>query len=73
MGEIKGVLADTVLKEIFIPKFCKARPVPYSLRNEVEKEIEELINEGVASLVVNGQVLWLFGNLMLFVFILITK
>ena len=29
------------------PKYCKARPVPYAMRDKVVKEIERLISEGI--------------------------
>lgn len=48
LGEIKGVRAQIVIQSDVTPKFCKARQVPYSLRSDVEKEIERLVNDGVA-------------------------
>lgn len=47
-GEIKGVKAHIILKEGTVPKFCKARPVPFALRDKVEKELERWVNEGIA-------------------------
>ena len=31
------------------PKFCKARPVPFGLRAAVEKNLQELVSEGILS------------------------
>lgn len=47
-GEIKGVKANIVLKKGAIPKFCKARTVPFSLREPVEQELDRMVREGVA-------------------------
>ena len=46
-GKVKGVQATLTLKENAQPKFCKARPVPYALKERVEKELERLENEGI--------------------------
>ena len=47
LGTIKGVKAKLELKEGATPKFCKARPVPYSLLNAVEEEYDRLEREGI--------------------------
>ncbi|XP_054260272.1 uncharacterized protein K02A2.6-like [Macrosteles quadrilineatus] len=54
-GEIKDVEARIVLKENYIPKFCKYRPVPYALRTSVEQEIDRMISEGIAYPVTSSQ------------------
>ncbi|XP_072145332.1 uncharacterized protein [Dermacentor andersoni] len=46
VGLIKGHKAQLVLKEDARPVFCKARPVPFSLRTAVE-EIRQLERNGV--------------------------
>ena len=46
-GKVKGVQATLTLKENAQPKFCKARPVPYALKEKVEKELERHENEGI--------------------------
>ncbi|XP_049512746.1 uncharacterized protein K02A2.6-like [Dermacentor silvarum] len=47
VGLIKGHKAQLVLKEDARPVFCKARPVPFSLRTAVEEEIRQLERNGV--------------------------
>jgi hypothetical protein len=54
-GEIKGVKANIVLKEGTVPKFCKFRPVPYALREDVSKELDRMIQDGVAYKVTNSE------------------
>ena len=37
---IKGFKADIKLEDCVKPVFCKVRPVPYSLRQNVEEELD---------------------------------
>ena len=30
-----------------IPKFCRAHPIPYAIKDRVEKELELLVTEGI--------------------------
>lgn len=48
MGTIKGFEAKLVLKDT-TPTFCKARPVPFSLRPKVGAEIDGLLEAGILS------------------------
>lgn len=47
LGLIKGYQAKLVLKEGSMPVFCKARSVPYAIREPVEHELGNLQKEGV--------------------------
>lgn len=47
LGTLKGVKAKLTVKEGAQPKFLKARPVPFSLRPAVEREIDRLVDIGV--------------------------
>ncbi len=42
LGTIKGFKADIKLQDGAKPVFCKARPVPYALRQNVEEELDRL-------------------------------
>eukprot|EP00731_Ephydatia_muelleri_P032793 Em0024g337a len=46
-GMLKGTKAHLPLKDGATPVFLKARPVPYSLRTRVEKELERLEKGGI--------------------------
>ena len=47
LGKLKDVKAKLILKENSAPKFVKARPVPYSLKDKIDKELDKLLNQGV--------------------------
>ena len=47
LGTLKGVKATLTVDPDVPPHFCKARPVPYSVREKVERELEHLQTEGV--------------------------
>jgi hypothetical protein len=44
---IKGFKADIKVKEDAKPIFCKARPVPYALKENLEKELSKLQEKGI--------------------------
>ena len=46
-GPIKEFAAHIYVAEIANPVFCKARPVPYSLKAKVEQELQRLQDEGI--------------------------
>ena len=47
LGTIKGHKADIMVKHGVSPVFRKARPVPYAVKEKVDREIERLQLEGV--------------------------
>ena len=47
LGPIKGVTAKIHIDSDASPKFCKARSVPYSLREKVEADLQCLVRQGV--------------------------
>ncbi|XP_064402603.1 uncharacterized protein K02A2.6-like [Halichondria panicea] len=47
LGHIKDAPATIHIDPAHKPRFCKARPVPYSRRSKVEKEISRLEEQGV--------------------------
>ena len=47
VGQIKGTTARLYLKEGSQPRFCRARQVPYALRDKVAKEIDLQVESGI--------------------------
>ncbi|GBO07152.1 hypothetical protein AVEN_256354-1 [Araneus ventricosus] len=50
LNDTSGILGEPIniaMKQETIPIFCKSKPVPYSLRNLVDKALDTLINSGV--------------------------
>lgn len=46
-GKITGHKEKLALKEGATPVFCQARPVPFSIKEEVEKELLRMIDQGI--------------------------
>ena len=47
LGTLKGYKAKLHIDQQAVPKFCKARPVPYAMREKVEEELHRLVHEGI--------------------------
>ena len=47
LGTMKGTEVHINLKLDAKPRFCKARPVPYALKPEIDTELDRLVKEGV--------------------------
>ena len=47
LGTLKGSEAKIYVDPEAKPRFCKARPLPYAIRQMVEKELERLEKEGI--------------------------
>lgn len=43
-GTLRGVQGTLYLKDNAVPKFCRARPVPFALRERVENELDRLVS-----------------------------
>ena len=46
LGVLKGIKAEMELKPGRMPKFCKSRPVPFTLWEKVEKAIQQQVADG---------------------------
>ncbi len=51
LGTLKGFKAKIYVDPSVAPRFCKARPVLYAMRDLVEKELDRLAQQGVIELV----------------------
>ena len=49
LGKVSGIKANMILKEGAQPVFLKARPIPCSLREKIERELDRLQKDGVIS------------------------
>jgi len=47
LGEINSFEATLHLKDNAVPKFCKARTVPYALKEAIDKELNRLEQDGI--------------------------
>ena len=47
IGTMKDTVVSIKLKENVVPRFCKARPVPYALKDRIESELNRLIESGI--------------------------
>ena len=47
LGLVKGITVKLHIDSKAVPKFCKARPVPYAMREKVEEEQDRLVKEGI--------------------------
>ena len=47
LGRMKGIMGRIVIQKDAVPKFCKARTVPYAMRERVEDELKRLEEEGI--------------------------
>ena len=54
-GSITTFKASLQLKPGSSPKFCKARPVPFALKQAVEQELDRLEGEGIIEKVSHSQ------------------
>ena len=47
LGTLKGDEAKIIVELGMQPRFCKAHPVPYAFRGQVDEELEHLEREGI--------------------------
>ena len=47
LGELKGLKAKISVDPSAQPRYCKAHPVPYALRDQFDQELDRLEREGI--------------------------
>ena len=47
LGTLKDIKVKFNVKHDHVPMFCKARPVPYSMKEKVDTELDKLVEQGV--------------------------
>jgi len=47
LGQLKGFKAKLFVDTNTKPVFCKARPVPYSIRSSVDKQLDKLVEQNI--------------------------
>ena len=47
LGTLSGYKAKIQVDPMAVPRFCKARSVPYSIKVKVEEELTRLVAEGI--------------------------
>ena len=47
LGTMQGYEASLHVDPQAVPKYCKARPIPYAMRAKVEEELQRLVSEGI--------------------------
>ena len=50
LGTLQGFKAKIIIEDNAIPKFCKARSIPYAFKEMVEKELNRLMSESEGTL-----------------------
>ena len=46
LGMLKGIEAEIELQQGVLPRFCKPRPIPFSLRSQVEQTLQQQVADG---------------------------
>lgn len=55
LGTLKDIKATISFKPDATPKFHKARPLPFAVKDKVEKELERLKKDGIFSSVKHSE------------------
>ena len=56
-GTVKTYRARLHVKPNTVPKFCKARPVPFAIKSAIEAELDQLESDGIITKVSHSE--WL--------------